>query len=719
MSTLQIQAITLPYWNDRRANVELWIFSGSDWTDVDGVPHGAGNPETNKLWTQRVTGLVVNTTAKTIAIPGFNLTSTRNGVANQSVLLFAHFMAINGQTATKISVFPNLAGGFQVPEILSSATACTPYGLCATWGDLVTYNLSCQQLPRDGFYTKAEVDAKIAAVSVVSTGVDLISNQTVAGNKNFTGITQFGSQANVNDTGWANTGASSIMAHGSDSTAGSPSSSPNASLTFQTSRSSGSLGVGVFGYQFGFNKIGGEGDTYIAGFLNRYSPDMTGFENGDYNQHGIVGHIVLSPTNKPVGANVYGYHVLKAERTVTGVRGVGVQPEVVNNSGIDADDDGASLNSMIACNLAGGGANFNSVALQLESGATGATSFGVGFRPKRNSVRLTMMDFVTGGLYDLTGVVNVTNGSPTVTATVRTVTGATNAGPVVITTSAAHGFYDQMPLTVASVGGNTAANGTWYVKATGYTSTTFALYQDLALTIPVTGNGAYTSGGTATAITKFTKEFRKADQVTVDGVTWYELASTPGTDGSLTLTANYAGTTATGQRLVKTIPTLRMIRPSYITATNTINDIRLIGLDQTDRPRIDPDGAGVFAGSTPVQITDALGKLVPEFSETALSLVNGLNSNITLPALAGFVRQDGPSGAFSLGGFTNGRRSRVVIWFNATAQQMTIVNEDASSTAANRINTLTGGNVTLRAFQSCATFIYSGTDSRWVLVSTN
>lgn len=66
------------------------------------------------------------------------------------------------------------------------------------------------------------------------------------------------------------------------------------------------------------------------------------------------------------------------------------------------------------------------------------------------------------------------------------VTGATNASPIVIT-SAGHGLATGMRVTVANVGGNTAANGTFQV--TKVTDNTFSLDGS-------TGNGAYTSGGT-------------------------------------------------------------------------------------------------------------------------------------------------------------------------------------------------------------------------------
>lgn len=80
--------------------------------------------------------------------------------------------------------------------------------------------------------------------------------------------------------------------------------------------------------------------------------------------------------------------------------------------------------------------------------------------------------------------VPTTTTSKWVCATVN-VTGATNANPIVIST-AGHNFQTGAVVTIASVGGNTAANGSRTV--TRINSTTFS--------IGVAGNGAYTSGGT-------------------------------------------------------------------------------------------------------------------------------------------------------------------------------------------------------------------------------
>lgn len=63
--------------------------------------------------------------------------------------------------------------------------------------------------------------------------------------------------------------------------------------------------------------------------------------------------------------------------------------------------------------------------------------------------------------------------------------GATNANPIVVTTTANHGVTTGQPVVISGVGGNTAANGSFV--ATYVSATTFS--------VPATGNGAYTSGG--------------------------------------------------------------------------------------------------------------------------------------------------------------------------------------------------------------------------------
>lgn len=105
-------------------------------------------------------------------------------------------------------------------------------------------------------------------------------------------------------------------------------------------------------------------------------------------------------------------------------------------------------------------------------------------------------------------------------------------------------------------------------------------------------------------------------------------------------------------------------------------------------------------------------------NRVVLNVANGANQNIDILGGSYSVITT-PTGGFSVGGFAGGRDGRILYLYNSTAQQMTISDEAAGSTAANRITTLTGADVILRAGRSYATFIYDGISSRWILTSTN
>ncbi len=76
----------------------------------------------------------------------------------------------------------------------------------------------------------------------------------------------------------------------------------------------------------------------------------------------------------------------------------------------------------------------------------------------------------------------------------RVITGATNATPIIMTVIA-HRFKNGDMVTQSSVGGNTAANGGFFVS--NKTDDTYEL--ETLANVDVVGNGAYTSGGTVDA----------------------------------------------------------------------------------------------------------------------------------------------------------------------------------------------------------------------------
>jgi hypothetical protein len=73
-----------------------------------------------------------------------------------------------------------------------------------------------------------------------------------------------------------------------------------------------------------------------------------------------------------------------------------------------------------------------------------------------------------------------------------TITAATTATPIVITSNLTHILNDGDRITVAGSAGM-SFDGTYYVKVTGYSTTTAALYTDAALTSGVVGTGTYTA----------------------------------------------------------------------------------------------------------------------------------------------------------------------------------------------------------------------------------
>ena len=116
--------------------------------------------------------------------------------------------------------------------------------------------------------------------------------------------------------------------------------------------------------------------------------------------------------------------------------------------------------------------------------------------------------------------------------------------------------------------------------------------------------------------------------------------------------------------------------------------------------------------------TNRLGGYVALNSGT-VSLSSGLNSNIAIP-VNGYIRIAGPTGPFKVGGFSGGVDGRILVLRNPTPHSMTIVSKDASSSAANRIDTMSAGDVVLGGGHgSSATFVYEATLPGWILLSHN
>lgn len=193
------------------------------------------------------------------------------------------------------------------------------------------------------------------------------------------------------------------------------------------------------------------------------------------------------------------------------------------------------------------------------------------------------------------------------------------------------------------------------------------------------------SGGTYTAPSNSWNP--AAEGTTIDEADWNETLDD--IEAALTESVYTAGLGSTDNQLVRTDGTdTKKAQGSGITCSDANDLSGIVGLTMS-------------------------GGLV--LTEGALTLANGANTDVALPS-ATFVAITGPTGAFSINSFASPVSGRLLVLYNTTAQDMTITN-DATGTAANRILTLTGADVSLTG-TTIATLIYSAVSSRWILVST-
>ncbi len=118
-------------------------------------------------------------------------------------------------------------------------------------------------------------------------------------------------------------------------------------------------------------------------------------------------------------------------------------------------------------------------------------------------------------------------------------------------------------------------------------------------------------------------------------------------------------------------------------------------------------GVGTAAPNTKLDVNGDLA-----LRSTSLTLANGANNNIAIDGSSN-VRITGPSAAFSITGIGSGANGKMLNLYNTTTNTMTLSNQNAGSTAANRILTLTGGDLAVPG-PAVARFMYDSTQSLWI-----
>ncbi len=100
------------------------------------------------------------------------------------------------------------------------------------------------------------------------------------------------------------------------------------------------------------------------------------------------------------------------------------------------------------------------------------------------------------------------------------------------------------------------------------------------------------------------------------------------------------------------------------------------------------------------------------------SLGNGNSNHNVNPGTASFLEINaGPTGNFTISGISGGVDGRILIIHNNTGQNMTLANEGSSSSAANRIKTMSGADL-VTIGDGSAILIYSAGISRWIVLAS-
>jgi hypothetical protein len=163
------------------------------------------------------------------------------------------------------------------------------------------------------------------------------------------------------------------------------------------------------------------------------------------------------------------------------------------------------------------------------------------------------------------------------------VTGATNATPIVLTVPTGHGINNADRIIVSGVGGNTAANGLF--KAASVSATTVSLTTEAGAN--VAGSGAYTSGGLAlsgyTQIIVVSTATNASPSVittaTPHGLVPGDLVTITGALGNTAINgtwqvvsdANYSSTTFTIRNTTSDYPSSGFYPGSYPAAATVVN----------------------------------------------------------------------------------------------------------------------------------------------------
>lgn len=231
------------------------------------------------------------------------------------------------------------------------------------------------------------------------------------------------------------------------------------------------------------------------------------------------------------------------------------------------------------------------------------------------------------------------------------------------------------------------------------------------------------NGGVSQVVASGNNTFGQIDGRRINGT---------GAMGALQTAFNFRGLGYDGVSTYRTLGSIGIgaeqgTTPTVAGGTLTFNTTAANTLTNTTRLRMDSNGLTEIPGKVKIgqaTLTAGLTGSILDLSNgllnirrQAITLVNGANDNLTLPT-SSFVEFTGPTAAFTLTGIAGGTDGAVIEWVYLGSQPFTVAWEGATSTAANRITTVstaTGGEYMVGP---CAgTLIYNASTSRWLLTN--
>lgn len=159
-TNITIPSFTIPNYS-RTTAPKVRIYYTEGFTDSLGVFIAAGSPTSGSVYKVYTTTLL----AGTVTVPEMVIASTRDGIDSRTSTV--SFYLYENNTLLQPNLL-NVYVDMQVPSTITSATGCSPFGLCGSLAELKNLNAGFPPLPPVQFYDAATIDRLFSAIAVAA-----------------------------------------------------------------------------------------------------------------------------------------------------------------------------------------------------------------------------------------------------------------------------------------------------------------------------------------------------------------------------------------------------------------------------------------------------------------------------------------------------------------------------------------------------------------------